>query len=209
MKEKLVSLLEIFLKEHFIPSVIAVVLAFITYYFTPTDNPVLVKFTVTGYAVFIFLVWFLITKVVILALGKIVGWLGYKIYLFRSFDDRNEEIKKHNKEALEPIWSIVDTMNPNDYKILLDFINNGNQPYYLTGYVIGEGLLNSGWVHKSQVQEENINYEPLYRYSNSGMVPIPMPNISSERYQYVLREDIYQSLKYSMDTYGRISHFDK
>ena len=47
MVEKLLDILAIFFEKYFIPSIIAVVLAFITYYKAPADNELLVKFSIT------------------------------------------------------------------------------------------------------------------------------------------------------------------
>ena len=52
MVEKLLDTLKIFLEKYFIPTIIAVVLTFITYYKTPADNALLTKLTTTGFGGF-------------------------------------------------------------------------------------------------------------------------------------------------------------
>ncbi len=52
MSEKLLDLLKIFLEKYLVPTVIAIVFSFIAYYVTPTDNKLLVKFTIWGVCCF-------------------------------------------------------------------------------------------------------------------------------------------------------------
>ena len=65
MIEKLLDTLKIFLEKYFIPTIIAVVLTFITYYKTPADNALLTRLTTTGFGVFVFCLWFLLIVLIL------------------------------------------------------------------------------------------------------------------------------------------------
>ena len=71
MSEKILDLFKVFLEKYLIPTVVAVVFSFITYYLTPANNNLLVKFTVRLYSVFLFCIWFLIIELVIWLVQKI------------------------------------------------------------------------------------------------------------------------------------------
>ena len=205
MSEKLLDLLRIFLEKYLVPTVTAIVLSFITYYFTPTDNRLLLKFTIWGYSVFLFCVWFLCIKFVI--------WLIEKIQ-YHNYSKGIEERSKQRKaselqEDLEWIWTEIDSLSSNDYKILLQFIKNGNKPYYSSSIYCGDCLLNSEWVHKTVSKPAKQELIQSKRDSSSRASSLPAYETISGTYQYILRNDIYQLLKYSYATYGRISHFER
>ena len=184
MSEKLLDLLKIFLEKYLVPTVIAIVLSFITYYITPTDNKLLVKFTIGGYAVFLFCAWFLCIEFVIWLIQKI----QYHNYS-KTVEQQSKQLQARElQEDLELLWTEVDSFSLSDYKLLLQFVKTENKPYFSSGVFYGNCLLNSEWVHKTVSKPEK---------SVLG------------NYQYILRNDIYRLLKYSYQKYGKISHFEK
>lgn len=203
MSEKILDLLKVFLEKYLIPTVVAVVFSFITYYLTPANNKLLVKFTVGGYAVFLFCIWFLIIELVI--------WLVQKIQYHNYSKDIEEQSKQREAEEwkrnLEMLWTEVDQFSPNDYKLLLRFIKNRNEPYYSSDTYMGFSLLNSEWVHKSESRPAKQVLIKPNRGSSSKAILLPAYETIPGKYQYVLRDDIYQILKYSYENYGKISHF--
>lgn len=56
--DKLLDIVKMFLENYLIPTVLSVVLTFVTYYKTPKDFSMLVKFTIIGYCAFVFCIWF-------------------------------------------------------------------------------------------------------------------------------------------------------
>ena len=203
MSEKLLDVLKIFLEKYLVPTVIAIVFSFIAYYVTPTDNKLLVKFTIWGYAVFLFCVWFLIIELVI--------WLVQKIQYHnysKGVEQRNKQRQAEEwQQSLEFLWTDVDNLSSSDYKLLLRFIKNENQPYCSSGTPMGHCLLNSDWVHKTVSKPAKRVLIKSNQRTSSKAIPIPVYETISETYQYILREDIYQMLKYSYEKYGKISHF--
>lgn len=205
MSEKLLDLLKIFLEKYLVPTVIAIVFSFITYFITPTDNKLLLKFTIWGYAVFLFCVWFLCIEFVI--------WLVQKIQYHnysKGMEQRNKQRQASElQEDLEWLWSEVDSFSASDYKLLLKFVKNENKPYVSSGTVYGDCLLNSKWVHKTVSKPEKRVLIQSQRNPSSKAIPIPAYETVSATYQYILNNDIYRLLKYSYETYGKISHFEK
>ncbi len=98
-----------------------------------------------GYAVFLFCVWFLIIELVI--------WLVQKIQYHnysKGVEQRNKQRQAEEwQQSLEFLWTDVDNLSSSDYKLLLRFIKNENQPYCSSGTPMGHCLLNSDWVHKT------------------------------------------------------------
>ncbi|PWJ47791.1 hypothetical protein [Faecalicatena contorta] len=209
MVEKLVDILKIFLEKYFIPTIIAVVLSFVTYYITPEDNAVLIKFGVMGFSVCCFLIWFLIVEMVMGIFKGIISAVNRKIKGEKRQIYENDRIERENKEILEVLWTRVDEMNARDYQLLVEFINNGNQPHYEAGQYFGDCLLNSDWVHKTVVQAEKQVPIKIERSSMEGIHRFPIYETISARYQYVLKDELYKALKYSMDKHGKISHFER
>ena len=112
MVEKLLDTLKIFLEKYFIPTIIAVVLAFITYYKTPADNALLTKLTTTGFGVFVFCLWFLLIVLIIWGIDKVKGfWASIK-------DKKHQEalVKQENDKAIDFLWTEIDKLSLKDYK---------------------------------------------------------------------------------------------
>lgn len=204
MEKSIVDCLKVFLEKYFILSVMAVVLTFITFLAVSSDLFIIRKLGNTMFSVFSFCVWFLI-----LVLFKFILNNGFKLF----YAQRNkkclrkihkEERLKMNKNVLEGIWTHVDSMSTRDYELLMDFVINGNKPYVASGFFCGNSLLNSGWVHKTLFKEDEKISSSEEVLPNLNVIPYCIP----VQYQYILKEDIYQILKYSQDKYGRISHFN-
>lgn len=207
MLEKILDIFKIFLEKYFIPSILAVVLTFGTYFFTPADNSVLVKLTVTGFSVCCFLVWFLVLFFIISLFKKIKGNIGDKKAKTANRKKEAEADEKVLKEALEQMWTIIDGMSFSDYQLLLNFLNSENKPYLQAEISCG-GLLNSDWVYKTQKEPEKKVPIQVERTQKGSSIGMPMFETISATYQYVLKDEIYNLLKYSMEKYGKISHFE-
>jgi hypothetical protein len=184
-----------------------VVLTFVTYYKTPEDFSMLVKFTVVGYCVFAFCVWFLLIYTFMWIIKAFIKGIKEKA------DEKeyvNKSLLRDEAKVLEQLWTDVDGLSVSDYKLLVKFIETGNKPHYTAGTVCGNCLLNSEWVHCSQVREEkqmSIKVAPSPNKGNRIMLPIQ--ETISAKYQYILRQEIFDLLKYSKEKYGKISHFER
>ena len=91
----------------------------------------------------------------------------------------------------------------------MEFIKNGNKPHFEAGICLGEGLLNSQWVYKSEVQADKKIPAKVYNVNRMNAEQTNEFITLSARYQYILKDEIFQILKYSLETYGKISHFQR
>lgn len=208
--DKLLDIVKMFLEKYLIPTVLSVVLTFVTYYKTPEDFSMLVKFTVVGYCVFAFCIWFLVIYAFIWIIKAFIK--GIKA-IKEKVDEKeyvNKSLLQDESRVLEQLWTDVDGLSVSDYKLLVKFLETGNKPHYTAGTVYGNCLLNSEWVHCSQVREEKqvpIKVAPSPNKGNRIM--LPMQETISAKYQYILRQEIFELLKYSQEKYGKISHFER
>ena len=148
MVEKLLDTLKIFLEKYFTPTIIAVVLAFITYYKTPADNALLTKLTTTGFGVFVFCLWFLLIVLIIWGIDKVKGfWASIK-------DKKHQEalVKQENDKAIDFLWTEIDKLSLKDYKQLLEFVDNENAPITVSGIDFQQTFLNSNWFHRTEIE---------------------------------------------------------
>lgn len=201
MVEKLLDILAIFFEKYFIPSIIAVVLAFITYYKAPADNELLVKFSIKGFCSFVFCLWFLLIVLIIWSIKKFWNSIKNKKY-------HDALIRENNYKTINSFWIKVDQLSRDDYDLLLEFVNNENKPITITSIPDSyHCLLKSNWIHKTEIESPKkvlISLDHNKNISlNSGYKIIPA------KYQYVLVDEIYKLSKYSLDNYGKIGHIKR
>lgn len=202
-----INLSDIFIKimdSKFYQTIISIFLTFITYFFFDNVIEILKRFG--GWSrVFIFILWLLIIELIVLIYKKI------KSIQISRFDKKYMDVQaqRENKQTLEKLWTIVDGMSKNEKNNLIYFLKNNNKPL-LTGNVLYNGthLLNSEWVHKSVYSGNEKITEKFNVIGNVGNTYIEERTYSPS-YQYILKDHLYEALKYSLETYGRISHFDK
>ena len=126
-------------------------------------------------------------------------------------EERKNRVSQQNEmRVLEQLWTDVDGLSVYDYNLLVKFIESGNEPHYMTGTICGNGLLNSEWVHCSQVKgEKKIPIKVISGFNGGNGNMQPKYEMVSAKYQYILRQEIYELLKLSQEKYGKISHFKK
>lgn len=206
MKEKLLDILAIFVEKYLIQTVLTVIMAFLTYYKVPSDNPMLIKFSTIGFSVFVFCVWFIIIEII-----KII-WNSIRRKSSEIHRDAyySKENQAKTEKVLEMFWNRIDAMDPRDYRLLIEFIKNGNKPHYEAGFICGESLLTSDWVYRNQLDlSEKVIIDTEMNVSDGKGGFHIKPTTFIAKYQYKLKDDIYHILKYSYEKYGRISHFER
>lgn len=95
----------------------------------------------------------------------------------------------NNKLAVKELWDYVDGLNDFDYNIISTFIKTKNEPQQFF-WGVNSKLLESNRVHKRGV--------PPMLYGNEY-----------EQFEYILSDDFYNLLNYSMTAYGKISRFER
>lgn len=201
--DKLIDVIKIFFEKYLIATLISVVFTFVIYYITPEDFGMLIKFTFTGYCVFVYLICFLIVTFVTHEVKKIINNYNEQVYL-------SKESQKQELKTMERLWTDVDGLSANDYKILKYFLDNDNKPVYTIGEYSGYGLLKSKWVYKTEVKDfQNKKEFTNDEYFKENITRFINYNPWHATYQYILKKEIYDLLKQSQIKYGKISHFDK
>lgn len=208
--DKLLDIVKMFLEKYLIPTVLSVVLTFVTYYKTPEDFNMLAKFTIVGYCVFVFCIWFLLIFFAIWLVKFIFNGIKGLLKKANENEKLNQMQSQDEEKALEVLWGYVDKLSIQDYKLLMKFLETENQPYCDSGTYFGECLLNSDLVHRSLVEEEKQEAIKSAPSSNAGnRIMFPIYETIPAKYHYILRKEIYEMLKYSQEKYGRISHFKR
>lgn len=207
MIEKLLDTLKIFLEKYFIPTIIAVALTFITYYKTPADNALLAKLNTTGFYVLVFCLWFLLIVLIIRVIDKV------KEFSVSIKDKKNQKalIKQEYDKTIDLLWTEVDKLSLKDYRQLLEFIDNENKPISVPGLDFQQTFLNSSWFHRTEIEASKQVPISFVRNGNapSNFIPVPAYETIPAKYQYVLKNEIYELIKYSLDNYGKIGHIQR
>lgn len=136
-----------------------------------------------------FAIWIIVLHCIILIFGKIRDKISYNIY------------KESNKEALELLWTTIDGFSENDRKDIMNFLNTNNEPIS-KGRTFFDGLYSSNFVIKTE--KKILKEEEVVIYNTNEKVKM-------QRYDthlYKLQEPIYEILKYSLQEYGKICHFE-
>ncbi len=128
-------------------------------------------------------------------------------------DYRNNKDMKLEKDVLEALWSQVDALRPDERKVLKEFIDSGNLPIEKSSgtHYFGNSIFNSNWLISTEAYGEEKQEIIFSDNVNEKMIPKDSNIFIGGRTiikKYKLNDDIYQALKYSMDNYGRISHFE-
>ena len=93
-------------------------------------------------------------------------------------------------------------MNPKDREVLDWMLENNNEPYIVEGdvYYHGECIFNSNYVIST------IDYKENNKNSNSK-TPAFLRVDSNKITKYKLKDDVYKTLKFLKEKYGKISKF--
>lgn len=197
------EVLKVFLEKYFIISIFASVMTGIIFLITPDEHFIRVKLgNVWLFALFTFGVFF----VVLFSIVQCWSWFKNKI-TNKAYEKQQNE--KNEKACLEKLWRDVDCLSNDDYKILMIFMNNGNQPIIKedVGMFYGGRLLNSEYVHSTIVKNPEQNSEDVYQEYRGNIRTLI--RAKPVKRQYKLKQEFYKILKYSQEKYGRISNFQR
>lgn len=189
--------IKVFAEKHLIPSIISLIIGTVFYIITPDDFWVLIKLNEIWYFLLISGCIFVIIHGIILCF--------HKVQELRDGSYHRNCISSMSKEALEKLWTLVDGFDQEDRKLLLQFVNSGNEPYTIRGNIFYSSgkLLGSQYVHRIQGYKSDKGKPQTVE----GFDPIKMM-VSSDSYtQYVLVDAFYKLLKLSYEQYEQICHF--
>ena len=208
MWEAIGQAIKTFVEKHLIPTVISVIIAISSFLILPTDFWMIERIGKVPFALLVAGIAFLIIQLLIFFFRKIRGWISNK----SAEEYRFQNDVKLEKEVLEKLWSSVDAFNQDDRKVLHEFLESQNAPIERSSgiHYCGNSLFNSDWLVSTEEYRETepVSFNPPKK---KGAVTLNVFDTYSTRTvikKYKLREDIYNVLRYSMDKYGKISHFE-
>lgn len=114
MIDKLLDMLKLFLEKFLVPTVISVIMTFLIYFVTPIENNLIVKFTLTGYCVFIFCICFLIVS-----LCKYIG--KHSIAFIKNIFTKRQNRIKEQKDIDECRRTAMEKWQKNFAKLSIIF----------------------------------------------------------------------------------------
>lgn len=195
MSDKLIDILKVFLEKYFIQVLIAIITTVIVYFITPEDMNFLKKIGKEIYLLFCFICCFLIVEFVIYIFKKIQS----KIYFNKLNKEQNENVMNEN---LKYIWNYVDNLDYNDKKILSYCLKNKNKVINIESGVVNYKLFEEWFDETQSISNGTIRQFDYMKVEEKDI-------IEKDRiiYQYKIKDDIYEMLKYSKKKYGKISHF--
>ena len=207
MWNAIVEFCKVFAEKHLIPSVISIVGAIISLIFIPWDYWIIVKI-----GKFLF---FILAAGVVFLVVKFMVFCWQKIMSFKNGNDLkqyyNQNAIKSEKKNIEELWTAVDNFNPDDRKLLQEFLESSNAPITRSSgnRYFGNSLLASNWVVSTEEYGEE--EQPIILSEKLKGKAIPIGAMGAGRaivVKYKLHDDIYSALKYSKEKYGKISHFE-
>lgn len=205
--EKIAELLKIFLEKHLIPALISVAGAMIILLFLPADNWMITKLGNTLFVILAFCCIFLVVQILIR--------VGKQIKLLNERNSENRYYEKQriqsNQEAIQTINDFVDTLSPNDKKLLLIFVMNDNKILIANeAYHSFDSLLeNINVMNRSRFAgdikhiDENLYWmEPsLKEIYSQGMRPL------QGLWQYKIKDSLFHDLKLVYKQQGKLGNF--
>lgn len=211
--DKIIDIAKVFFEKYFITSILSIILMFVIYFYTPVDSLIIEKFTLHGYLIFLFCLSFII----LYALYRyfvipIIKLIKRNIYSYKENKELINNKYEDMKKMCEQLWEIVDKFSYEDYEFLIRFIENDNQPIRLKSIPYGSRLLNNpNWIHKTEVKPSQDYVENIIRSSDFKSTAHRLPQFTrlSPEYEVKLKKEIFTLLKYSMNEYGKICHFNK
>lgn len=203
MWEALGESVKIFIDKHLIPTVISGVIAFSTLLILPDNYWMIDKLGKVWFFILIAGICFLAVSFITFIIEQGRKRKSNKdIELFNAIT-----AEKRAEENIRDWWKEVDKLPPEDRKLLRKFVESGNEPIKRENVLYPYGtFLNSFWTVSTEIDEvesdESIDRASLRVIGGYDHMPMCKTKL------YKLDDRIYNTLKYSLDKYGKISNFE-
>ncbi|MBQ6255138.1 MAG: hypothetical protein IJJ60_00990 [Clostridia bacterium] len=199
------KLTEYLLKKQWVIFCLSILVGFGGYYLLPSDFVDKMPFSSRD--------WNVIACIVLLS---IVAYLFFSLVRFmfskirvkrrKNKDKRYMEKKceEQDRAKIEEIKSGVDRWSDRDYSIVMYLLENGNKkPYIQWGHSFGESIID---------MHDLFNRAPYHGQKVITFETSDGPQsatVMDPAYQYLLKPEIYELLKYIQEETGSIAHFEK
>lgn len=207
--DKIADVIRIFIEKHLIPSVISITVAIIALLLMPEDNWIIVKIGKMLVFILAFCITFLIIQILILLINAIKNIIRKRNELYH----RKKLNKAEKKEAIDQINEFVDQLTPDDKKILITFIRNGNKTLIALDRVRSDSfnvllyntkIMNIASYYNDIPVIDTTRYwmtSDLEQMLNQGMRPI------GEFKQYRIKDNVFHDLELVYKTTGKLGNF--
>ena len=196
---------EYLLKKQWVIFCLSILVGFGGYYLLPSDFVDKMPFSSRD--------WNVVACIVLLS---IVAYLLFSLIRFVSDKIRKARRKKKNKQyvdkrererektQIEEIKSGVDRWSDRDYSIVMYLLENENKkPYVQWGHSFGESIID---MHDLFNRAPYHGPKTITVQTNEGPQSL---TVMDPAYQYLLKPEIYELLKYIQEETGSIAHFEK
>lgn len=196
---------EYLLKKQWVIFCLSILVGFGGYYLLPSDFVDKMPFSSRDW-----------NAVACIALLSIVAYLLFSLIRFVSDKIRKARRKKKNKQyvdkrererektQIEEIKSGVDRWSDRDYSIVMYLLENENKkPYVQWGHSFGESIID---MHDLFNRAPYHGLKTITVQTNEGPQSL---TVMDPAYQYLLKPEIYELLKYIQEETGSIAHFEK
>ena len=184
MWETIATIFRSFQEKYLIPLVISIVVAIATVIILPDDFWMINKVGRFPFACGVAGITFLFVVFVLYVVDKVK-------LIQRDVSNKRcseEQKRKDAEEKIRLIWQDMDHYSPEERKEIRELVESGNQPIKIS--------LN-----------REISYKSIYK-TNLFVNTIILDDQGEQWRAYKLNEVCYQDLKYSLETYNKISNFD-
>lgn len=199
------KLTEYLLKKQWVIFCLSILVGFGGYYLLPSDFVDKMPFSSRD--------WNVVTCIVLLSivaylLFSLIRFVAEKIRKRRKKKKDKRYMDKKNREQekakIEEIKSGVDRWSDRDYSIVMYLLENENKkPYVQWGHSFGESIID---MHDLFNRAPYHGQKVITYQTSDG----PMSaTVMDPAYQYLLKPEIYELLKYIQEETGNIAHFEK
>lgn len=195
--EKLIDILKTFFEKYLFPSLISVIPSAFVYYLTPNDNDILTKFGKQFYLFVLFVIFFLLIELIIYIAKKILE-------IHSNIKYEKQEQQKLEQRVINEYQDLLDSQAPEFIELIQYFLNNNNSPIAYFDSSIPDDYEVEMLFNKKRIKIKENNFKSLNPYNLNEEIEFSK---GSYVYQFKLKDDVYNNLKFIEKKKGKISKF--
>ena len=195
--EKLIDILKTFFEKYLFPSLISVIPSALVYYLTPNDNDILTKFGKQFYLFVLFVIFFLLIELIIYIAKKILE-------IYSNIKYEKQEQQKLEQRVINEYQDLLDSQAPEFIELIQYFLNNNNSPIAYFDSSIPDDYEVEMLFNKKRIKIKENNFKSLNPYNLNEEIEFSK---GSYVYQFKLKDDVYNNLKFIEKKKGKISKF--
>ncbi len=195
--EKLIDILKTFFEKYLFPSLISVLPTALVYYITPDDNAILIKLGKQFYLLVLFIIFFLFIELVLYSYTHITIYLSNKRF-------EKEEEQKSEKRIINQYQDLLDSQDPEFLDIIQYFLDNNNEPISSFDSSIPDDYEVEMLFNKKRVKVNKTGFKSVNPFKLDETIEFSKGNYI---YQFKLKDDVYNTLKFIEKKKGKISRF--